>query len=282
MIGASASVLMATTTLALWHPARCWVAPLIPVDQVEVRRDPGPGLSDLLGVGAPPQAGHRARHAHRRAEELGELVERGEVLRAAHAASAADHDARVGERDPAGAPGPLADPDREVGVHELGVEVLDDGQCSARRRSRPRRRRRRRVSRARGVESDRVLDQAAGPALAAQREHARRARGRREAVGHHRQTAQRAGVGEHLVAAVRARRDDRARRRGVRRAGSARGPTRPARRRRSPSRAPRGCVVTPKAPSEVTTRVGRVADDRGLERDSIECGEGSRDAERAP
>src|SRR5438128_4487389 len=66
---------------------------------VEIRRDPGPGLADLVTVRPPAEAGHRPRAANRAAEQAGELLQRGEAFRTADTSAPADDDARLRERD---------------------------------------------------------------------------------------------------------------------------------------------------------------------------------------
>src|SRR2546430_17208389 len=69
-----------------------------PTRDVEVRRDPGPGLADLVAVWPPAEAGHRPRAANRAAEQAGELLQGGEALGAAHTSAPADYDPRRRER----------------------------------------------------------------------------------------------------------------------------------------------------------------------------------------
>src|SRR5207253_5891871 len=70
-----------------------------PARDVEVRRDPGPGLADLVAVRPPAEAGHSPRAANRAAEQAGELLQGGEALGASHTSAPADDDARLRERD---------------------------------------------------------------------------------------------------------------------------------------------------------------------------------------
>ena len=69
---------------------------------VEVGRDLRAGLAHLVGVRAPAGHGHDARAADGRVQQPGQLLEHPEPVRRAHAAAAADHDLRLGERDAGG------------------------------------------------------------------------------------------------------------------------------------------------------------------------------------
>src|SRR5207302_5156726 len=69
---------------------------------VEVGRDPRPGLAHLVAVWPPAEAGHRARAADGAAEQACQFFERGESLGAAHTAAPADDHARLCERDLSG------------------------------------------------------------------------------------------------------------------------------------------------------------------------------------
>src|SRR5205823_3480447 len=60
--------------------------------QVELRGDLGAGLADLLLVRAPALRGDHAGHPDHAAEQPGQFLQRGEAVRAAHAAAAAHHD----------------------------------------------------------------------------------------------------------------------------------------------------------------------------------------------
>src|ERR1700733_3515459 len=62
--------------------------------QVQLRSDLGAGLADLLAVRPPALGGHHPGHADHAAEQVRELLQRGETVRPADAAAAADHDAR--------------------------------------------------------------------------------------------------------------------------------------------------------------------------------------------
>ena len=101
-IGASRSVLMASTALAARAADEVLDGAADPAGDVQVRRDPRPGLADLLGVRPPAGRGDDARHADRPAEQCRQLVELGEALGAADAAAATDHDPGIGQRDLAG------------------------------------------------------------------------------------------------------------------------------------------------------------------------------------
>ena len=59
---------------------------------VEVGRDPGAGLADLLVVRSPAGGGDHPRDAERAAEQLGQLQEVAESVGAAGPATGADHD----------------------------------------------------------------------------------------------------------------------------------------------------------------------------------------------
>src|SRR5207244_11911301 len=61
---------------------------------VEVRRDPRARLPDLVGMRSPPEVRDDARPSDGPAEEIGELLEQLESLRAADPAPAADADPR--------------------------------------------------------------------------------------------------------------------------------------------------------------------------------------------
>src|ERR1700694_1746580 len=69
---------------------------------VQIRSDPRPGLAALIAVWPPAEAGYRTRAADRATEQAGEFLQRGEALGAAHAATAADDDACLCERDLSG------------------------------------------------------------------------------------------------------------------------------------------------------------------------------------
>ena len=73
-----------------------------PAGDVDLRRDLRPRLADLVGVGAPAGARHRARAADRAAEQRRELLDHREALGRADPATAGDDDVGVGQRDPAG------------------------------------------------------------------------------------------------------------------------------------------------------------------------------------
>ena len=120
---------------------------------VQVGRDPGPGLTDLLGMRAPAGRGHDARDADGAAEQRGELVELREALGAPDAAAATDDDTGVRERDRARLGGDVrGDPDAEVAIGQVGRERLDGDR---RRRLRRGRRLRRRAARPSGGGSGR-------------------------------------------------------------------------------------------------------------------------------
>src|SRR5690606_8585731 len=67
---------------------------------VQVRRDDLAGLPDLVFVGHIAGVDRGARGADRRVEHVGQLLDDLEVLAAAHAAAARDHDARRGQLRP--------------------------------------------------------------------------------------------------------------------------------------------------------------------------------------
>ena len=70
---------------------------------VQLRRDAGAGLADLVGVVAPSVVGDRSRAADHAVEHGGELLERGEALGRADTAPATDDD-RCGRQRDAGRP----------------------------------------------------------------------------------------------------------------------------------------------------------------------------------
>ena len=89
-IGASASLLIATIVPASLMPVRCWIAPEMPIGDVELRRDDLAGLADLHVAGHVAGIDRGARSADRGAELVGELVDDLEVLRRTDAAAAGD------------------------------------------------------------------------------------------------------------------------------------------------------------------------------------------------
>ena len=101
MIGASGSVLTARIRFAPFAARDVLGGARDAAGDVDLRRDLRPGLADLVGVRAP--AGHRDRAgaADGATEERRQLLDRGEALGRAHAASARDDDLRVRERDAA-------------------------------------------------------------------------------------------------------------------------------------------------------------------------------------
>ena len=134
---------------------------------VQVRRDPRPGLADLLGVRPPAGRGDDARHADGPAEQGRELVELREALGAPDAAAATDDDARVGQRDrPLLGRDARGDPDAEVAIGQVRGERLDRGRRGARGRGGRRERVRRDRQQADRTVEPGLLEQAAAPALA--------------------------------------------------------------------------------------------------------------------
>ena len=105
---------------------------------VDLGRDLGAGLADLIGVRPPAGDRDRARAADRSAEQLRELLDRREPLGRAGPAAAAHDDLRVGQRHAAARVrlGTFDDARDEVGLGQLGRERLDLGR--RRRRGGPR------------------------------------------------------------------------------------------------------------------------------------------------
>ena len=93
--------------------------------EVEVRRDAGARLADLLVVRAPAEARHDPRDADGGTEELGQLLDRSEALGAADPTPAADDDAGVGKGDAGAATHPLRDLDAQVLLAKRWVMGVD-------------------------------------------------------------------------------------------------------------------------------------------------------------
>ena len=175
-------------------------------------RDPGPGLADLLAVRPPAGAGHDPRHADRPVEQPGQLLELAERLGAAHAAAAADDDPGVGQRDLAGLgrdpgrrPGPAGPRRISVGANVSTLTAPGDGASSG------------------GVACSAIVTKRTGPSSRASSSRLPPQRWRvtsngvagpqLDAVGGHRRAGHRGGVGQDLLAAIVAgRQDDRRRR----------------------------------------------------------------------
>ena len=73
-------------------PTLCWIAPLIPMREVELRLDDLPGLADLLAVRDPARVDRGTRRADGAAEGRGQLAHELEAFGPAHAAAAGDDD----------------------------------------------------------------------------------------------------------------------------------------------------------------------------------------------
>ena len=184
--------------------------PADPAGQVQLRRYPGAGLAHLLLVRPPAFAGHHPGHPDNAAEQPGELLEYAESVGSADAAAAADHDPRRGQRHPGAAFGRLGRPHQQVGVVELGAPGVyrgggglggrggghgidrdgEQGRCNV---------------------EDRVLEQAARPAVPDQFERSFGVARGRDAVRHHGQAGDRAQVRHDLAAVVGAGRNHRGR-----------------------------------------------------------------------
>ena len=83
---------MATITFDSFMPARCWIAPEMPIADVELRRDDLAGLADLVVVRHEAGIDGGARGAERGTELVGERFEQRVVVLAAAQAAAAGND----------------------------------------------------------------------------------------------------------------------------------------------------------------------------------------------
>ena len=132
-IGASRSVLMARIALADEQPTMCWIAPLMPQAMYRSGAIRVPVWPTCWACGRQPAEVTTRDTPDRATEQRGELVELGETLGAADAATAADDDPRVGERDLAASGGDVrGDPDPEVAIGQVRGERLDGGRCAGR------------------------------------------------------------------------------------------------------------------------------------------------------
>ena len=138
-IGASPSLLIATIVPASLMPVRCWIAPQMPIGDVQLRRDDLAGLADLQLVRHVAGVDRRARGADRGAELVGELVDDLEVLGRADAAAAGDHARGALQVGAVGLAGGEADEARVRRQRRRRRSTASTGGVAAARGFRPRR-----------------------------------------------------------------------------------------------------------------------------------------------